>query len=160
MILLSVRWIYSSLIWILTDKTEALHSKLHYFVSNQHDNKQDACCSAGCGGDDDSGRLQSVRRTAGPSIHRNTSLLFHLQNQSPPPLIDVWIIELSLGFSCFSCSLLQTLGIVLYFTLTPFTTKDILVCIYVNVLTDCCRGDGEIRSAAPGLIDRQPVQAN
>lgn len=102
----------------------------------------------------------AVRRTAGPSIDHNTSLRFHLQNQSPPLLIDVWIIELSLGFSCFSSSSLQTLGIVLYFTLMPFTTKDILVCIYVNVLTDCCLGDGETLSAAPGLIDHQPVQAN
>lgn len=100
------------------------------------------------------------RRTTGPSIYHNTSLQLHLQNQSRPLLIDVWIIELSPGFSCFPSGLLQTLGIVLYFTLTPFTTKDILVCIYVNILPDCCQEDREILTAALGLIDHLPLQAN
>jgi len=102
----------------------------------------------------------SKRRAAGPSIYHNTSLQLHLQNQSHPLLIDVWIIELSLGFSCFSTILLQTLGIVLYFTLTPFTTTDILVCICVNILPDCHRGDTEMLTAAPGMTDHYPVQAN
>lgn len=95
----------------------------------------------------------SKKRTAGPSIYHNTSLQLHLQNQSHPPLIDVRIIELSLRFSCFSSSLLQTSGIVLYFTLTPFTTKDILMCIYVNILPDCCHGDREMLTPALGMID-------
>lgn len=88
----------------------------------------------------------SEKQTAGPSIYHTTSVQLHLQNQSHPLLIDVRIIELSLGFSCFSSSLLQTLVIVLYFTLTPFTTKDILMCIYVNILPDCCQGDRDANS--------------
>ncbi|KAI9539674.1 hypothetical protein NQZ68_005757 [Dissostichus eleginoides] len=41
----------------------------------------------------------SEKQTAGPSIYSTTSLQLHLQNQSHPMLIDVRIIELSLGFS-------------------------------------------------------------
>lgn len=44
----------------------------------------------------------SEKQTAGPLIYHNTSLQLHLHNQSHPLLIDVWIIELSPGFSCFS----------------------------------------------------------
>ncbi len=95
----------------------------------------------------------SEKRTAGPSIYHNTSLQLRLQNQSHPLLIDVRIIELSLRFSCFFFSLLHTLVIVLYSTLTPFTTKDILMCIYVNILPDCCQGDGEMLTPAPSVID-------
>lgn len=73
------------------------------------------------------------------------SARLHLHNQSRPPLIDVWVIELSPWFPCFSSSLIRTPVIVLYFTLTPFTTKDILTRIYVNILPDCCHGDGEAR---------------
>lgn len=95
----------------------------------------------------------SEQSTAGPSIYLNTRLQLHLQSQSHPPLIDVRIIELSLGFSCFSSSSFQTLGIVLYFTLTPFTTKDILMCIYVNILPDWCQGDREMLTPAQAMID-------
>lgn len=95
----------------------------------------------------------SEKRTAGPSIYHNTSLQLHLQNQSHPLLIDVRIIELSLGFSCFPSSLRLIVVIVLYFTLTPFTTKDILMCIYVNILPDCCQRDREMLTPAPAMIE-------
>lgn len=88
----------------------------------------------------------SEKWTAGPSIYHSTSLQLHLHNQSHPLLIDVRIIELSLGFSCFSSSLPLTVVIVLYFPLTPFTTKDILMCIYVNILPDCCHRDRDANS--------------
>lgn len=95
----------------------------------------------------------SEKETAGPLIYHNTSLQLHLHNQSHPLLIDVWIIELSPGFPCFSSSLLLTLGIVLYFTLSPFTTKDILTCMYVNILPDACQGDREMLTRASSMID-------
>lgn len=122
------------------------------FLSHQHVKKQDVSSSVGDGSDDDGGGL-SEKRTTGPSIYYNTSLQLHLQNQSHPLLIDVRIIELSLGLSCFSSSLLQTLVIVFYFTLTPFTTKDILMGIYVNILPDCCQRDREMLTCATDMID-------
>lgn len=76
---------------------------------------------------------QSEKRTTGASIERKTSLRLHLHNQSQPLLTDVRLIELSAGFSCFLSSLFHALGNVLYFTLTPFTAKDILMYIYVNI---------------------------
>lgn len=76
---------------------------------------------------------QSEKRTTGASIERQTSLRLHLHNQSQPLLTDVRLIELSAGFSCFLSSLFHALGNVLYFTLTPFTAKDILMYIYVNI---------------------------
>lgn len=144
---------HTSIILTQNDTIKALYSaRSALFSSHQHVKKQDASSSNGGGGDDDGVDL-SEKRTAGPSIYHNTSLRLHLQNQSHPLPIDVRIIELSLGFSCFSSRLLQTLVIVLYFTLTPFTTKDILMCICVNILPDSCQGDREMLTPAPGMID-------
>lgn len=120
------------------------------FLSHQHVKEQDASSSVGGGGLGGAGDL-SPEWTAGPSIHRTTSLRLHLQKQSHPLLIDVWIIELSPGFSCFSRSSLRTAVIVLYFTLTPFTTKDILMCICVNILPGLLSGrrrDADSRTGA------------
>ena len=86
---------------------------------------------------------ESEERTAESLIYPNTSAWLHLQNQSHPLLIDVWIIELSPWFPCSSSSLDQTLVIVFCFTWTPFTTKDILACVYVNIIPDCCQCDRE-----------------
>lgn len=103
----------------------------------------------GVEGDDDGGGW-SEERTAVPLIYHDTSGRLHLQKQSHPPLIDVGIIELSPRFPCFSSSLIQTPVIVSYFALTPFTTKDVLTCIYVNILPDGCQRDREA-PRRPGL---------
>lgn len=103
----------------------------------------------GVEGDDDGGGW-SEERTAVPLIYRDTSGRLHLQKQSHPPLIDVGIIELSPPFPCFSSSLIGTPVILSYFALTPFTTKDVPTCIYVNILPDGCQRDGEA-PRRPGL---------
>lgn len=136
--------VYTSIFLTQNDKIKAytLHN-LHYFqvISMLRNRKQAALRGVEV-------MMTAVdlfeTRTAGPSIYHNTSLQVHLQNQSHPLLTDVRIIELSLGFSCFSSSLFQSLVIVLYFTLTPFITKNILMCIYVNILPDCCQGHTEM----------------
>lgn len=106
---------------------------------------------------------QSEKRTTGASIERKTSLRLHLHNQSQPLLTDVRLIELSAGFSCFLSSLFHALGNVLYFTLTPFTAKDILMYIYVNIFffpPDCCQGDAVNLSLHQLMIDHRLVRAN
>lgn len=103
----------------------------------------------GVEGDDDGGGW-SEERTAVPLIYRDTSGRLHLQKQSHPPLIDVGIIELSPRFPCFSSSLIWTPVILSYFALTPFATKDVPTCIYVNILPDGCQRDGEA-PRRPGL---------
>lgn len=141
----------------MRSKLHALHN-CHYFKVISVLRNREQAAPRGGGADDDGGGLE--KHTAGPSIDHNTSLQLHLQNQSHPLLIDVWIIELSLGFSCFSTSVFQTLVNVLYFTLIPFTTKDILMCIYVNILPECSQEDRVMITPALGMTDLEPVQAN
>lgn len=106
---------------------------------------------------------EDLPEESGPLGHRSTATHHSdsiYSGSHIPPLIDVLIIELSPGFSCFSSSSLLTALIVLYFTLTPFTTKDILMGIYVNILPDRCHRDREMLTPASGTIGRWPVQAN
>lgn len=97
---------------------------------------------------------EDLPEESGPLGHRSTATHHSdsiYSGSHIPPLIDVLIIELSPGFSCFSSSSLLTALIVLYFTLT---TKDILMGIYVNILPDRCQRDREMLTRASGTIGR------